>query len=304
MELLQYIQLPILLALTMLANLGGSIINRHYSKNISSGVGGFYLYTTVTSVICAVLLFFATGFNLKVSLTTVLLGVTFGFVSASSSIFGSWAISIGPWSYTTVLISLSMLIPTLFGAIAWHEPIDIMTIFGIIFVVLCIILSVQKSNEKEKRASLRWAIFVMIAAFSTGAIGVLQKIHQNSSYSDEIMMFLTIAFTVSSTISAVSFVVYLIKNGKKSLLQNVSKKPSKILLILLIVLAGICAMLNNVINLYLSGVMNSAIFYPLVNGGHLVLITLISFFVYKEKLTIKQICGLICGIVAVLLLCL
>ena len=67
--------------------------------------------------------------------------------------------------------------------------------------------------------------------------------------------------------------------------------------------AGITFALNNVINLYLSGVMNSAVFFPIVNGGGLTLATITSIFLFKEKLTPKQWIGIICGITAIIFLC-
>ena len=54
------------------------------------------------------------------------------------------------------------------------------------------------------------------------------------------------------------------------------------------ILAGICSAANNKINLYLSGIMDSAVFFPVVNGGGLVLASLASYIVFKEKLSLKN----------------
>ena len=73
--------------------------------------------------------------------------------------------------------------------------------------------------------------------------------------------------------------------------------------IILMVVSGIAVAANNKLNLYLSGVMDSAVFFPIVNGGHLVLTTISALLFFKEKLTAKQWVGMILGIVAVVLLC-
>ena len=71
---------------------------------------------------------------------------------------------------------------------------------------------------------------------------------------------------------------------------------------LVMMVSGACVAVNNKLNLYLSGVMDSAVFFPIVNGGGLVLTTVAAFLLFKEKLTKKQWVGLIVGICAVVFL--
>ena len=71
----------------------------------------------------------------------------------------------------------------------------------------------------------------------------------------------------------------------------------------LFIAGGVGVALNNQINLYLSGVVASAVFFPIVNGGGLILITAASVVLFREKLTIRQWIGLALGIAATLLLC-
>ena len=61
--------------------------------------------------------------------------------------------------------------------------------------------------------------------------------------------------------------------------------------------------LNNKLNLLLSGMMDSAVFFPIVNGGPLLLTTLSSFLIFKEKPTLRKCVGILPGILSVLLLC-
>ena len=74
--------------------------------------------------------------------------------------------------------------------------------------------------------------------------------------------------------------------------------------IAMLIVSGVAIALNNIINLYLAGVMDSAVFFPLVNGGGLVLGILAGLIVFREKLTAMQWIGIACGVAATLLLCL
>ena len=75
------------------------------------------------------------------------------------------------------------------------------------------------------------------------------------------------------------------------------------LLIGIMVINGACVAVNNKFNLYLSGVMDSAIFFPIVNGGGLVLTTLAAVLLFKERLSVKQWIGVAFGIISVVFLC-
>ena len=73
--------------------------------------------------------------------------------------------------------------------------------------------------------------------------------------------------------------------------------------IALMIVCGICAAANNKMNLYLSGVMSSAVFFPIVNGGGMILSAITSLFLFKEKFTAEKWIGISLGIVAVVLIC-
>ena len=116
-------------------------------------------------------------------------------------------------------------------------------------------------------------------------------------------MFLIIAFIGSFLFSSGNLLIEKIHTGgrKEPLF---SSKASASLLTVLFCAAGIGIALNNLINLYLSGVVESAIFFPIVNGGGLVLITVASLVFFREKLSGRQWLGMAFGTAAVLLLCL
>ena len=53
MEFLAYIPVPILLIIGIAANVGSGVINRYYTKSVSNGMGGFYLFLMITSYVSA-----------------------------------------------------------------------------------------------------------------------------------------------------------------------------------------------------------------------------------------------------------
>lgn len=133
----------------------------------------------------------------------------------------------------------------------------------------------------------------------------MQKVHQSSEYSGEINAFLFVAFVSSAIICATVGVVSRIKERPLCFEDGdgATDKKTFAVLIACMLLSGLCIAVNNKLNLYLSGVMASAVFFPIVNGGGLVLTTLAAVILFKEKLTKKQIFGIIVGIGSVIFLC-
>ena len=95
-----------LLALTLAASLGGGLVKSYYSKRVSASSGGYYLYNGVSSLVSAAVLT-VMGRSHAVSAFTLSLGVLFGAVTAVQQVTNAAALAVGPWSYTSVLISLS-----------------------------------------------------------------------------------------------------------------------------------------------------------------------------------------------------
>ncbi len=289
-----------LLGISMASNLFSGIIKKGINNKYENSFFSYQFFNCVVSLFSAVFLVVMSE-NLSASFFTVALAIVFGAVTLIQQISNLMALENGPFSYTSVIISLSTLIPALSGAIFWNEKISFLQCIGILFLVLSLILSVDFSKRGAK-GSIKWLICCFIAFFCTGLIGVMQKIHQTSSHKDELDAFLVIAFFVSFFVSLIFSVFF--RNRREFDVYVTSKSIINVIPIIFMALSGLFVALNNKLNLHLSGVMDSAVFFPLVNGGGLVLTTAAAIAVFKEKLTITQIIGLISGIVSVVLLCL
>ena len=288
----------ILLTVSLVAALGGSIFKKLYT-NRDSRLSGSFAYTAVGCLVAAAVLFAWGGFG-KASLFTVLLGVLFGAVTALQGVTNMAALQVGPLSYTTVIISFSTLISALSGVLFFGESIGLWQIIGMALMLASFALANGGENG-GKRANLRWLLLCVVAFLATGAIGVMQKIHQSSAFKGELNAFLVIAFAVSAFLSGVITLLLRKKDRTSNAPENARGKM--ILLIFLMLISGVCVAVNNKLNLYLSGVIDSVIFFPVVNGGGLVLTTLASLLIFKERLRAKQWIGILLGIASVLCLC-
>lgn len=292
----------VLLIISMAAALLGGIVKKIYSNKFSDNKYSRHMFNALSSAAAAVILA-VWGWGSKISVFTLTLGIVFGIVTALQQIFFLRAMEIGSWSYTSVITALSMLIPTLSGAVIWGEKITAVQVIGIALTAVCFILSAELGGDGAvKKASLRWILYCSVAFVTTGCIGVMQKWHQSTPYRDELDGFLVVAFAVSFLISA-AVMLYSGKKYEKIRGKGAMHELLAALPLVIMLSAGVFVALNNKFNLYLSGVMDSALFFPVVNGGGLVLTTLSAVILFREKLTVRQWIGLSIGAVSVILLC-
>lgn len=293
----------VLLTFSLITCWGCCIVLNYITKKYENSAVARHIFNVFTSIVAALTIFIISG-NLKASFFTVGLAIAFGLTTAIQRVVHLQALEMGPFSYTSVIVSLSMLIPTLSGAVVWSEHIYPIQIVGIALMVGCLILSVDFAGE-QKKSSLKWLLFCGLAFLGNGAIGVMQKWHQNTTYKEELNQFLVIAFITSALFSGIMIVIS--KKADKVRTMETDEPQKKKLLtlkpIIIMIIGGLCIGISNVLNLYLSGAMDSAVFFPVVNGGCLILTTLSALFMFKEKLSTKRWIGILLGIISVILLC-
>ena len=286
--------------LTMSAGLLGGMARKYNAQRAGGALSPLFFFNTVNAIVCALVLLLWGGFG-TTSTYTVLLGIVFGLTTTAQMIAQLKALEIGPMSYTTIIISCSTLMSALSGALFWDEKLAWAHIVGLILMLVSFGLSIEK-KEEEKKSSTLWLILCLVAFLATGMIGIMQKIHQTSAHKAELNSFLIVAFLTSFV---ASFSMLLYTKQKDGTLSFRFKKPDRkaLLLIGIMMGAGICAAINNKLNLFLSGVIDTAVFFPIVNGGNLVLTTIAAVVVFRERLTKKQWIGVVAGILSVLFLC-
>jgi len=296
-----------LLIVSILMNLvASSILKNDFCKKEVKNNGDLYAFNALTSVLSVVtlgIMAVVMGSLTSVSMYTVLLGILFGIVTALAAIFNMKALECGPMSYTSVIISCSLVIPSFSGLVLYGEPIAPLQYIGVVCMLASFVCAMDKKNDKAG-VSVKWFLYCMVSFLFNGSIGVMQKIHQNSSHKDELSVFLLMAFLVSTVFSAIMIPVSLRsrKGGAESRLTVTAKEKVKKYLVVGII-CGVFIAFCNQINMYLSGEMDSVVFFPVVNGAYMILTAIVGVLFLKERFSVKQWIGLVLGTAAIFLLC-
>ena len=280
----------LLLTASVAVNVTGSSINNRFSKHKGeTTTADKFAYNLLASA-AALLVVALFGGSLRLSLTTFLLGILFGVCNGCSFICRTFALAEGPMSLTLLIGSCGMLIPTIAGTIFWHEPISLVQAGGIALMLfaLSLIMGVG-AKPREGRLSLRWILFSIGSFLCTGFISVMQKVQQSSAYPDERGGFLLTSFIIALVINGLMLLI----SGRKALHKPGRESAGGLL-------TGCCTGANHMLNLYLSGVIPAVIFFPLVNGGGILLSAIVGRLLFGETCSKRQYLGFALGLSAIL----
>ena len=264
------------------------ILNKVCKKDLPT-TDHVYRFNTLMYAVC-ILLFGIIAFSGGFSLFTVALGLVFGVVTALSNYYKMLSLSSGPMHITLLITTSSMIIPTMSG-VFFGEAFS----FPKLCIVFVLIFFIYLSLEKKQGTGTKklWLLFCALAFIFQGSIGVLQKVHQSSSHKGETGSFLFIAFICS--------LVYSLIRSRSASFKSLGFSRK---LFVFSLVCGVCTFLMNFLNLRLSGLLPSQLFFPLINGSAIILTSLASIILFKEKLNKKQIIGLCGGILSLVAICL
>lgn len=289
-----------LLAVSLFAAALGTVAKKYYADQTDAAVKNKCIYTAFSCLVAGACLAIV-GNMMKPSLFTLLLSILFGAVTALQGIAMLAAMRLGPVSYTMMFSSFSTVITALSGVLFFNERITLLKSIGLVLMLVSFVFAVEREEEKKK-GNLIWLLLCITVFITTGGIGIMQKVHQTSPYKAELDIFLVLAFCVTAIVSLTASTLLHKKQDEEKAPSPFDKKRF-CLLALFTVGGGICVAANNKLNLFLSGVMDASVFFPIANGGAVVLSTLAAFLLFKERLSVRRWIGLGIGVLSVILLC-
>lgn len=279
--------LVFLVLISMLSSVTQNCIMNRASKIDLKTNNHIFYFNAILSFAC-ILFFGVMLIGGKLSLFTVLIGVIFGVMTALRSVYNMQALSVGPMNITIMITTSSTIIPTLSG-IFFGEKFSLAKLILVFILIGFICISLK--NDGEARINKKWFFFALLAFITQGLIGVLQKVHQTSTYKEEAAGFLFITFIIAYVFNRFRVKV------------KVKELDFKAKYYLFAVICGLCTFAMNYLNLKLAGILPSQIFFPVVNGGSMVLNQIMSVVIFKERPTKKQIIGIAGGLCTLIAIC-
>ena len=273
-----------------------SSVRNILSKGISDvkfGTKQFFL-TQACIFLCGslVLILVANQSFERPSLPTLFYATLYGILLLSAQYCYTSALKKGNIGICSTVYSLGFIFPTLSGNLFWNERLTGLNIIGILMVIPTIIISGMPSSKNGQQKNINTYIIPLISAMlSSGGLGIMQKVQQNSHYPEQKNFFVISAFALAGTIS---FLISLFAKREPQI--KIGRK--------LIFGAGIGVAfgLCNLLNTILAGQLDSAVFFPVLNIGTIFFSIVSGIIFYKEKISRNDLIAFLLGIISILLI--
>lgn len=277
--------------IVVITNAIQSVFKKAYStrKNSSSP----YIFTSLT-VLSAWVVFFVrsliTG-SLNFDLKILPYAVIFATAYCVAGIFNLIAIQCGSLALSSLVLSYSIIIPTLYGLIFDGDPASTVFYLGLLFLAASM-LFINKTAPGEK-ISLKWFFCIMISFIGNGLCTTVQPIQSKLFKNEYDDVFMLIALGIVFVI----LITFALTKDRKIFLPAVKTNLH------LMVACGISNAICNLLVMVSTGLgVNKSLLFPLVGAGGIVIAWAVSVFLYKEKLTKKQHLGLVLGVISIVFL--
>ncbi len=279
---------PLLLVLSTLGITVQQIAKKAYNNKIKGGTFTF----TALSIIFSLLVFFVTSGG-ELNFSTELLPYCLSFASAylAACVFSFMALNTGPISITTLIIQYSLIIPTFYGIIFLKESAKPLLVVGIGLLLISVLLVNLEGKKSDKKLSLRWGILALLSFVGNGVCSTVQKVQQINMQGEFKSEFMIIALLISGLVIGVCAITFEHKDITKKVTTGAHWY----------IICGLCNGLVNLFVLILSA-WPASIVFPVISAGGILATAAIGIFIYKEKLSVQQIVGIILGTASIVFL--
>ena len=282
----------LLLALSIVLSTGRNLFSKKLS-GIRFGTRQFFLCQSALFLCggAALVIFGKISFS-AVSYKILIYAVVYAVLLILAQWFYTAALAKGNTALCSTVYSMGFIFPTLSGAIVWSEEFSFLDFAGILCAVSAIVVSGLKEQAREKATKSYYFIPLVIAMLASGGLGIVQKVQQKSAYAEQKSTFLFIAFLLAAGISLL-FALFTKKADSDPI------RPRKLAVASCIGLFFGCC---NLLNTSLAGMLDSAIFFPTLNIGVILLSMICGVVFFKEKIKRRELTVLILGLFSILLL--
>ena len=228
--------------------------------------------------------------------STVLLAAAASIANVAYQVLYSVSLTIGPVSLTVLIVNFSVLIPTAMSFLAFGEKMYYTQLLGIAFLIISMLLSVNKT-EGERKASKKWLIFTIIALICTGTTSSVQKLFYKTEASTVANSDITLLvfIYVFSTLLALAVYIFNFCTGKK---EKSTFWFSKNVLFYAIGVGVIIAVFQK-LYMFCSENIDGSFMFPTYTGLQSVSMSVIGIVLFKDRLTLRQKLGVLCGVISV-----
>lgn len=278
----------LLLFVIMLGLIAQNVTKKAYNQKTSNQ--GTFVFSALSTLAAALFFLLSSGGKLNFVSGLYPWSLAFAVSYGFAVVFSFLAISCGSLALSSLVLSYSLVLPTLFGILFLNEPVSPWLFIGLAF--LCISLLLINFKPGKIKITLRWGIYVILSFVGNGCCSIVQKLQQTTfqgAYKNEFMLLALVTVCISMIILA------LVSERKTT--PFCLKKGCGFGL-----LCGAANGLVNLLVMVLTNRMPASVMFPMISAGGILGTAAVSLLFYKESLSRNQIIGVILGVGAIVFL--
>lgn len=287
----------ILLFISLLFGVTKNIVSKSGGKAFS-GLSGIMTVNTATAIL-ALVVYSVSGLSFLHSgePAFIVFALFYGMFTLGSQSLYILAVKDGSVSVCSLIYASCFMIPTVFSALYFDESFSALRVVGILLILASILSVSYKGGGIEKGKG--GTVFAILAMLCAGSVGIIQKLFGSIYGTVSINEFLFLSFLFMLIISATGLLVsrLLKKDGEG---KERYKKGGAVALLAL----SASVVFANKLNIILAAAIPGLIFFPVINGGTIIASTILSRYIFKERLSTLAKCGIITGLCAMVLIAL
>lgn len=284
------------------------VVQSFYNKKSSNGITNhvmFLKYLAFRQFVSALL-----GFCLVLLASGGLsalkpdgLTVAFASMMAAALAVSTFSSLMAMKSGTMVLSSLfgmaGLFVPCIAGVFLFDEGISLAQVGGLLVFIASAYLLIGCSKQMYRNFSWKTMLLLLVSMLAEGCTMLAQKMFSFYVREGNAAVFNFYAFLFSTGLSLLLFGGFSFSFAKRGEKPD-AYIPPRLLLYGLILSAAVLVISQ--VSTVASETVPAVVLFPLSNGGGLLICAVVSALVYKEKLTVRAVIGLILGALSLLII--
>ncbi len=272
-------------------------VPQNFSSKKTSGLvtnsQSYFLYGTYSYILAGLIAFVMLLFDGMSGFSLPAVGISaLGAVSLAVSLFCSIeALKSGVMVLAAMAGSAGLLLPCIAGIFMFNEPMRPMQFIGIALLIFSGWLLIGYSKEQTGSFTPRTLLLLIGSMLSNGSVMLAQKMFSKYLPDTSVSIFSFLTFGLIGIGMFIGLVPSLLSQSGRAKIAAVPKPVFLYGTISSIILLAI----NQLATLAGRNV-PSAIMFPINDGGATIITAITAAIFFKEKLTVRSVCGLILGI--------
>ena len=254
-----------------------------------------YQYTV--SALLGLVLLLTDISGIKIDLPTIAIALLSGISLFFSTFFTIYGMKSGTVSLVSMFSTAGLLVPIIAGAFMFKQPVSLVQWVGIVLFFLSAWLLIKSSENTYNGFNFKTFLLLIGAMLSNGLTMLAQQMYTHYVPGGNISLFSFLSFgavTIFGVPTALSM-------GRSEKNTDLDKNLSKTLYICGFAMAVAVFVINQFAT-SLTALLPPVFLFTFINGGGTIISTLVAAVMYKEKLSLYSILGVIIGLSSMIII--